>query len=348
MTHQWTSRILSAALLGSLVFIGAACTRSRTDGGVYFSNDNGTTWSPRTTLSQDNRDGTIAGYDITEMTIDPTNPSRIYAGTWNNGALISEDSGEHWKSFIKNRGTVRSILVSPRDAHVIYAALPDQVGRSDDGGNQWKEILPVSGKDVMLQSMSLGGTDGRVLYVGLSNGDLLRSDTRGESWTRMYTFDQRIERILANRNDANIVYAATTRNALWRSADSGKSWTRFLSHAAWEDLEYVRSYRTMALDPTIFDGLVYVSASGIIRTHDGGITWDRIEGLESPGNVTISALAVHPKDASTLLYGTRQGIFRTTDGGNSWKTTSLNSSRAPVSITFNDTNPTMLFVGLAK
>ncbi len=335
--------------LSSIIFIGAACTRGGADGGILRSDDGGTSWIQKYTLNGDNnRTASIVNYDITDLTIDPTNPTRVYAGTWNNGALITEDAGEHWQAFLKNKGTVRALLVNPRNAKMMYALMNDQALRTDDGGQNWKLIYPVPDEKVTLQSMSLGGNNGQVVYLGLSNGELLRSDTAGESWMRLYGFENRIERVLANTNDSNIVYVATVRKGLWKSADGGRSWVTFTNHATWENADGNRSYRTMALDPTTFDGLLYGSAFGILHTRDGGMSWSSIATLEQPGNFNASTIAVHPRDGSSIIYGTRQGLYETHDGGATWKTVKLNSTRAPIDLLFNQSNPSILYLGFAK
>ncbi|MBI4261907.1 hypothetical protein HY624_00070 [Candidatus Uhrbacteria bacterium] len=341
--------LTSIFALGSLIFIGAACTRGGADGGILRSDDGGTSWDQKYTLNgENNRAASIANYDITDLAIDPTNPARMYAGTWNNGALITDDAGEHWQAFLKNKGTVRNLLVNPRNAKMLYALTNDQALRTDDSGQNWKLIYPTPDEKVTLQSLSLGGNDGNVLYLGLSNGELLRSTTAGESWTRFYGFENRIERVLANTNDSNIVYVATARRGLWKSADGGRSWVTFTNDAQWEKADGSRSYRTMALDPTIFDGLLYGSAFGILRTRDGGMTWSSMITLEQPGNFSASTIVVHPRDGNTLLYGTRQGLYQTHDGGATWKTVKLNSTRAPIDLLYNPANPSILYLGFAK
>jgi hypothetical protein len=57
---------------------------------VFKSSDGGRTWSPK-------NEG-LGETDVRALTVDPTNPSRLYAGTHGAGVYVSVDGGERWRA----------------------------------------------------------------------------------------------------------------------------------------------------------------------------------------------------------------------------------------------------------
>ena len=71
-------------------------------------------------------------------------------------------------------------------------------------------------------------------------------------------------------------------------------------------------------------GLETYSSAGVLRTTDGGASWQSVmNGLVDPAGLTssvIDALWMDRSNPSILLAGSEyDGVYRTTDGGNSWK-----------------------------
>ncbi len=120
--------------------------------GVYKSTDGGQTF--RKTLYRDEK---TAASDIS---IDPKNPSVIYAGLWEahrrpwgmssggpgSGLFKSTDAGETWTEITKKKGLPGGIwgkvgvAVSPVDANRVYAIIENDKGGlfvSDDAGTSW-------------------------------------------------------------------------------------------------------------------------------------------------------------------------------------------------------------------
>jgi len=123
--------------------------------GFYKSTDGGLTWAK--TLGDDEWTG------VTDMVIDPRNPDRIYAATWqrhrnvaaymgggpNSGIFLSTDGGDTWEE-LKNgipsgyKGKI-GLAISPQDPDVLYAAIElnqakGGVWRSADRGASWRKM----------------------------------------------------------------------------------------------------------------------------------------------------------------------------------------------------------------
>ncbi len=124
------------------------------DRGLFKTTDGGKTW--KNTLSLGKWTG------VTDVTIDPRDPNRLYAATWQrhrtvaayvgggpkSGVHMSEDGGETWTKLTNglpegNMGKI-GIAISPQRPDVLYAAIElnrreGGVWRSDDRGASWEK-----------------------------------------------------------------------------------------------------------------------------------------------------------------------------------------------------------------
>ena len=121
--------------------------------GVYKTTDGGKTW----TASLNEHEWT----GVTDILIDPREPDRLYAATWqrhrsvaaymgggpNTAIYRSEDGGESWKKLSKglpsgNKGKI-GMAISPQQPDVVYAAIETNrreggIYRSADRGESWE------------------------------------------------------------------------------------------------------------------------------------------------------------------------------------------------------------------
>ncbi|MFO8234405.1 MAG: hypothetical protein R6U04_03220 [Bacteroidales bacterium] len=122
--------------------------------GLYKTTNGGKTW--QNTLNPDKWTG------VTDVVIDPRNPNRLYAATWQRhrteaaymgggpqtGIHRSEDGGENWKELKKglpkkDMGKI-GLAISPQRPDVVYAVIETELRkgglwRSDDRGTHWEK-----------------------------------------------------------------------------------------------------------------------------------------------------------------------------------------------------------------
>jgi len=220
-------------------------------GRLKVSRDRGETWTEIGDLPVSPR-GQIA--------FDPDNPDFMLVGTWD-GVWLSRDAGEHWGQCDGPTGDVLGFAVdrtSPPDARVIFAAAPQGIWRSDDGGRTW--AVKTAGLPSAEVRSFAGGSDPAsdtvILYCavpstaegGRFQGGIYRSLDRGEHWesamgaginkdTRSYDewadgdIPQYLHVLTADANPL-VVYAFNTSTAFWpphhatvyRSDDGGLNW----------------------------------------------------------------------------------------------------------------------------
>jgi photosystem II stability/assembly factor-like uncharacterized protein len=165
--------------------------------GIFKTTDGGATW--RNVLFRNDSTG------ASELALDPSNPSVMYAGLWQanrtpwklvsggagSGLFKSTDAGEHWTEITRNAGLPSGILGNI--GITVSGAKPSRV---------WA-------------------------LIEADSGGVFRSDDGGATWTRTNS-DRRLRqrawyytRIIADPKDSNTVYALNT--GMYRSTDGGKT-----------------------------------------------------------------------------------------------------------------------------
>ncbi len=232
----------------------------------------------------------------------------------------------------------------------IYAAVgPSGVWKSENHGTTW---FPVFFKEstVSVGAVTVAPSDPSVVWVGTGEatcrnsvtiGDgVYKSTDAGKSWTNMGLKETRhIARILVNRGDPNIVLVAAMghlwgpnpERGVFRTIDGGRTWTKTLyinDNTGIADIAqdpgnslvvYAAAYEHRRL-PYIYSG--GGPGSGIYRSRDGGVTWERLvkdlpEGIL--GRIGLAVARSRPGVVYALIEHAGGGIWRSDDSGDSWK-----------------------------
>jgi photosystem II stability/assembly factor-like uncharacterized protein len=169
-------------------------------GGVMLSEDGGETW-------KDHRPG--AQPDCHALAWHPSVEGRAYEAA-GGGAAWSDDGGDTWHGADEGRDRhyTWALAVDPEDPERWYvSASPGPMlahgSRSAEahvyrwqGGGPWERLT--AGLPDPLESMPYAFTtmDG-VLFAGLSDGEIYRSDDRGDRWRPLALDGDPLERVLA-------------------------------------------------------------------------------------------------------------------------------------------------------
>ncbi|MFO0468924.1 MAG: VPS10 domain-containing protein, partial [Bacteroidota bacterium] len=150
----------------------------------------------------------------------------------------------------------------------------------------------------------------------------------GSSWTSLgpnsssggYAGIGRINRLTFHPTNTSIIFACTAGGGLWKTTNGGTSWVPLTDNLA--------SIGTsgLVINPTN-PNIMYLATGdgdgsdtysyGVLKTIDGGITWNTTGLTFTPGTV-IYKLQQHATDPNILLAGTNGGLYRTANGGTSW------------------------------
>ncbi|MEV0898495.1 exo-alpha-sialidase [Actinoplanes sp. NPDC049802] len=186
------------------------------------------------------------------------------------------------------------------------------IQRSDDGGANWETV------------------DNDFTYNG-DVGDHLWYDGTPRPWEF-----KRVWHLEPSRTDPDTVYAGVEDAALYKSTDGGQKWvelTGLRTHPSapkWQPGAGGMCLHTILLDPVNPDRIfVAISAAGVFRTDDGGITWQPVNrGLQSQMELPdpdaevghcVHRLAMHPSRPDTLFMQKHWDVMRSDDAGANWR-----------------------------
>lgn len=242
------------------------------------------------------------------------------------GVFKSTDGGINWTP--ANAGITRPvnglILHSRTAANTLYTFGGRNVFFSNDGATSWQDRSPPG----LMDGVSIFAADlspvfpGRI-YIGLTDGSVLRSDDAGQTWVATSPLplpDLVINQITTHPSAPNTLLVTTTSSVtfgesrIFRGTAAGGVWTEITCAAGpcpWfntqiADLKFAGS-----------SGKAWMSDGFMIyQSLDFGSTWTAVSFPPIiPGGQTLTP---NPDDDDELFVGGRIGLAYTEDNGTSW------------------------------
>lgn len=283
-------------------------------GGVYRSRDAGGRWDPVNTGLVNTRIFALAASDS----------GSVFAGTLGGGIFRSENRGDSWRAASNGLylAPVTSLASSP-SGRLLAGSRGGGVFATDDGGAHWGSA---NQGFASAGAYALTFVPGGRLFAGAGwPGYLFRSDDDGASWTASGA-GVGVPVIALSGGPAGRVYCGTPRTeaywgGLFQSSDHGESWSPI----------GVGNETVSALAFVPPDHLFVSAEGGLVRTLNGGGTWERAgEGL--PRDVWV--LVADP--GGWLYAGTDAGgVYRSKNDGGHWSPTTLTAPLRIRSIAVN-------------
>ena len=214
----------------------------------------------------------------------------------------------------------------------------------------WEQVVhgpawPEGGDSKLNSVWTIAGV-GSVLYAGVDEAGLFRSDDDGTTWTGVESFNEHrtrpawqpgagglaAHRILADPADLARMWVGVSAVGVFRSDDAGATWVprnAGVEPAAPDEEipEIGYCVHRIVADPGDADRIWRQDHRGVYRTDDGGDHWERIEkglpagfGFPIVHDATSGALFVVPQesDEHRMPVNGEFRVFRSTDGGDSW------------------------------
>ncbi len=316
-------------------------------GGVWKTENSGTTWIPLTDKE--------SFYSTGCITLDPSNSSVIWLGTGENvggrhvgvghGVYVSYDAGKTWKSKgLKKSEHISKIIVNPKNPNEVWVASQGPLWSSGgerglykttDGGNTWKLVLS-SNEWTGVTDLVIDPRNEKILYaatwqrhrtvaayVGGGEGTALyKSTDGGETWNKLKTGLPTTEMgkigLAISPINPDVLYAAIEldrkKGAIYRSDNQGGSWTKMSETVSGGTGPHY--YQELVASPHVFDK-IYLMDVRVQVSDNGGKTFYTMN--ESNKHSDNHSLTFKPTDPNYLLVGTDGGIYESFDDTKTWK-----------------------------
>ncbi len=332
-------------------------------GGVFLSTDSGVNFKQFSAVpSVSGMPGSIGALDVSTMSLDPSDSTAVYMGSYKQGLYYSYNITTGWneaKTFPKT--TVTSIAVNPENKCDIYSTFANRLYRSVDCARTWKQIYLDADPNALFTTLAIDFYNPVNLYLGTSKGDILKSIDGGNSWRVMKRLDVSIAKLVLSPKDSRQVYVVDKNSKLYTFLSNTETnprtsanieanfavdnWTDL--NSVLKDMEIGYNFRGLEIVPS--DGSIFLATdSAIVKSSDRGVTWQKLNLLPSEKDGIIRTIAVNPKNSKQIYYATNLTFFRSIDGGASWSNKKLPTSRGASFILIDYKNPNNIYLGVRE
>jgi hypothetical protein len=288
-----STNIRAMHTVGATVFAGSS------GGGVFRSTNDGEVWTAVNTG--------LTGFDLQIYSLSSV-PGYVLAGTAT-GVFRSTNSGGAWTASSTGMPANSSTYGFAFDGTRLYAATVNGVFVSTNSGTGWAAAgsgLPLSSAFPPTGILISGGA----LYLGTFGNGVFRSTDNGATWAA------RNEGFIATYVDAlhttgGRLHAGTQWNGAFHSTNQGSLWSASQGSPLVTTVPSITSLGG-TLFASMVDGNSLNPQSGVFRSTDGGLQWQRL----ATGPAISTAVAVQ---SGILFSGRSQGqVSASTDLGATW------------------------------
>lgn len=213
--------------------------------------------------------------------------------------------------------------MATRRDRILYVGTVDGLYQAETNGNGYKaRLLGLQGKGRIMSPVVIDRREPRRLYVGTSLAGIYRSEDGGQTWREINDglVYKEVWSIVQHPKTGDL-YAGTGPSSIFKSANGGDSWTDCEQLKTLPETKdwtfprppHVSHVKHIALspdDPSLILGAV--EEGWIIRTKDGGQTWQNIKEGVSLDAHTVYLMPDNPK---VVVATAGEGVYRSLDGG---------------------------------
>jgi photosystem II stability/assembly factor-like uncharacterized protein len=242
--------------------------------------------------------------DYHSLLVDATDPDRVLLGT-HVGIYESIDGGRRW-AFAGLEGDDAMNLVRESDG-ALWVAGHGVLRKSADGGGTWEDVDPdgLPSKDV--HGFAVDPDDRQTIYAAIAGEGLYRSEDGGTSFEEVSSGVGPAVYGLAVTPSGRV--QAADQRGVSASDDGGTTWEVLLEDVA----------LGLAVSPEDEDIILVTTATGIVRSADGGATWDEVQPIPD-GAWPVTFAPSEP--ARAYVVGFDRQLYRSDDSGATWQVVS--------------------------
>jgi photosystem II stability/assembly factor-like uncharacterized protein len=342
-TQSWKLyRPIAHPTLPGVIYTGKRVPREPDEeGGLYWSDDYGTTWETRTTGLTDTH--------VIDIVFHPDDPNTMVVGTQSGNVFLSNDGGQTWNWRARVGPRIERLDINPFGTHEVWASTsptwdpvpPPYLYKSSPDLTAWAPITVTDypGGNYPVQALTfLSNTIWAAAGYGYTSTD------GGANWSPVgwvgISPEDGVTAFAIDPGDPNMIYAGHSLGGVFKSSDGSISWSEtnkglagVVSHA-------------LVVSPADPDTIyAYTWERGLLTSDNGGRSWYSLDvwrgGVPSP-----RMLAVDPFTPTRVYLGDTEceGAFCiriSEDAGNTWRqvTTTLSITLSGLSTNMNVVAP---------
>ena len=319
----------------NVVYAGTVTPSGVPSVGIFKSSDGGASWAEANEGLFDPFTG-IEPLDVPALSIDPSNPLIVVAGTRFSEIFRSADGGASWTpQTLGGYGLAletTDFARDPSNPQRIYAATTLGLLLSVDGGVNWDTF---GDEGITLFTIAVDPAAPSTVYAGNVNGfGVGKSTNSGANWVDANgnlpsvqvdgtTFYPPILSVDV-APDGSAVYIATQTDGIFRSTDGGATWTA-VNIGLHETFVHALAFLPGQPAATLLAG---GNGGGVYRTTDAGASW--AESSLGLNEALVARVVANPVQPGVAYAATFDGVYASTNGAGSWSRASGGLPPAPV------------------
>lgn len=183
--------------------------------------------------------------------------------------------------------------------------------------NHWKDYLLENGTIATPEALWKSWEQKK----SLAKNKISDWESIGPYTTNVKSGQGRINTFIIDPNNANTFYVGAPAGGIWKSTDAGNNWTPLSDYLPQIGVSGI------AIDPTNSD-IIYISTGdddardtysiGVLKSIDGGVTWNTTGLTLGSTSATSNEIYIHPNNSNIIWVATSQGFYKSIDAGDIW------------------------------